>query len=115
MLSQEIIDEDLFNQLKNELIQHFDSESVHILDNLALLSSKQNSALNNAIFPVKRNKIIQLSKQGNYIPQATKNIFLKYYTDSDLQPYYWSKADKEKYYNDIDEKITPYLTPKKSQ
>lgn len=112
LLDQERIDEEEFNQLKNDLIQTFDSESVHILDNLALLSKKQNSSLNNAIFPVKRKKILQLEKEGMYIPITTKNIFLKYYTSSDLQPFYWSKADKENYYKDIEEKLEPYLTKK---
>ncbi len=114
LLSEEKIDEDLFNQLKSELIQLFNSDSVHILDNLALLSTKQNSALNNSIFPVKRNKILQLDKEGKYIPYSTKNVFLKYYSDSDLQPYYWSKVDKQNYYKDIKEKLQAYLTPKKA-
>lgn len=112
LLNQDKIEEDLFSQLKNELIQIFNSESVHILDNLALLSTKQNSSLNNAIFPVKRNKILQLEKEGRFIPLTTKNVFLKYYTDSDLQPYYWSKADKKNYYNDIEKKLKPYLISK---
>lgn len=110
LLAQDKIDEKMFNQLKNDLIQIFDSESVHLLDNLALLSVKHNSILNNAIFPVKRNKILQLEKEGKYIPFTTKNVFLKYYTGSDLQPYYWSKSDKQNYYNDIEEKLKPYLT-----
>jgi len=110
LLSQDKINEELFNKLKNELIQIFDSESVHVLDNLALLSVKHNSSLNNAIFPVKRNKILQLEKEGKYIPITTKNVFLKYYTDSDLQPYYWSKADKKNYYEDIEKLLKPYLS-----
>lgn len=109
LLSKKKIDEDLFNQLKNELIKLFNSSSIHILDNLALLSSKQNSALNNSIFPVKRNKIIQLEKDGKYIPLVTKNVFLKYYSDSDLQPYFWSKADKKNYLDNIQQKLNPYL------
>ncbi len=112
LLNQDKIDEAAFNQLKNDLILLFNSESVHVLDNLALLSTKQNAALGNAIFPVKRNKILQLDKEGKYIPFATKNVFLKCYTDSDLQPYYWSKTDKKNYYADIEEKLKPYLNSK---
>lgn len=110
LLENDKIDETIFNPLKNELIRLFDSGSVHVLDNLALLSKWQNSSLNNAIFPVKRNKILQLDKEGKYIPIATKNVFLKYYTESDLQPYYWSKADKKNYYNDIEKTLKNYLT-----
>ena len=110
LLQQEQIEETEFNQLKTKLIQYFDSDSVHVLDNLALLSSVHNSALNNAIFPVKRYKVLMLDKAGEYIPIATKNVFLKYYTDSDLQPYYWSKKDKANYYQDIKNQLAPYLT-----
>jgi len=112
MKESETIDLEEFNMLKNKLIEVFDSESVHVLDNLALLSKRHNSSLNNAIFPVKRNKILQFDKEGQYIPIATKNAFLKYHSDSNLQPYYWSRTDKEAYYKDIEEKLQPYLTPK---
>ncbi len=104
------IDENQFNRLKNDLIKLFNSESVHVLDNLALLSKNDNSSLNNSIFPVKRNKILQLEKEGKYIPLTTKNIFLKYYTVSDLQPYYWGKIDKKNYFKDIESKLKPYLS-----
>ena len=67
-------------------------------DLLALLSKKDNSTLNNSIFPVKRNKIIELEKEGKFIPLCTRNVFLKFYSNSDNQPYYWSSNDKESYY-----------------
>lgn len=110
MLNSDKINVDDFNLLKSELIQLFDSDSIHILDNLALLSKKDNSFLNNAIFPVKRNRIIQMEKEGKYIPIATKNIFLKYYSNTDLQPYYWGNEDKQSYFQDINSKLKPYLT-----
>lgn len=106
--SDNIIPEN-FNLLKSQLTTMFDSESVHVLDNLALLSRKHNSSLNNAIFPVKRNRIIELQKEGKYVPLTTMNVFLKYYSKSDLQPFYWSKADKENYFNEIKSTLQPYL------
>jgi uncharacterized protein with ParB-like and HNH nuclease domain len=109
LLSAEKIDTNEFNLLKNELIALFDSSSLHELDNLALLSKKHNSALNNSIFPVKRNKIIELEKQGAYIPACTRNVFLKFYSNSDNQPYYWSKADKTLYFNAIDQVLNDFL------
>jgi hypothetical protein len=108
-LSQETIDTGSFNILKNELIQTFDSDSIHVLDNLTLLSKRDNSSLNNAIFPVKRNRILEMEKQGKFIPLITRNIFLKYYSATDLQPHYWSKEDKRQYYNDIKKILKPYL------
>lgn len=109
MISNEDIDIEEFNNLKNELIELFDSSSVHELDNLALLSKKDNSTLNNSIFPVKRNKIIELEKEGKFIPLCTRNVFLKFYSNSDNQPYYWSSNDKESYYKAFKETLKPYL------
>ena len=109
MISNEDIDIEEFNNLKNELITLFDSSSVHELDNLALLSKKDNSTLNNSIFPVKRNKIIELEKEGKFIPLCTRNVFLKFYSNSDNQPYYWSSNDKESYYIALKETLKPYL------
>ncbi|POY36782.1 hypothetical protein C3K47_10535 [Solitalea longa] len=111
MRQSQSIDFNAFNELKLRVIEKFDSKSIHILDNLALLSFKQNSSLNNAIFAVKRRKIIGFDKEQQFIPPATKNVFLKYYSDNDLQPFFWSKADKENYVNDIKKKLHPYLTP----
>lgn len=109
MIASEEINIDEFNVLKDELITLFESSSVHELDNLALLSVRHNSALNNSIFPVKRNKIIDLVKQGAYIPACTQNVFLKFYSNSDNQPYYWSKQDKTLYYKAIDKTLTSFF------
>ncbi|WP_316849070.1 DUF262 domain-containing protein [Pedobacter agri] len=110
MKNAKSIDLNIFNDLKVRLIEKFDSPSVHVLDNLALLSSKQNSSLSNAIFALKRRKVIDFDKNNLFIPPATKNIFLKYYSKSDLQPFFWSKTDKENYITDIKNKLQSYLT-----
>ncbi|MDM1533687.1 DUF262 domain-containing protein [Myroides marinus] len=112
MSQLEKIDFVAFNELKNKVTEKFDSKSTHVLDNLALLSTKQNSSLNNAIFALKRRKIIQFDKDHLFIPPATKNVFLKYYSTNDLQPFYWSKEDKANYLADIKGKLNPYLTIK---
>lgn len=109
LLNQKEIDTNSFSILRNELIQTFDSDSIHVLDNLTLLSKRDNSALNNAIFPVKRNRILQMEKEGKFIPLITRNIFLKYYSTTDLQPHYWSREDKKQYYKEIEKVLTPYL------
>ena len=55
-------------------------ESMHTIENLALLSGKDNSSLNNAIFPVKSKKIFQLEKEGSFIPQI-KRVFNDYFKE----------------------------------
>jgi hypothetical protein len=72
--------------------------STHSISNLALLASGHNSALNNAVFEVKRRRILDLDRQGAYIPICTRNVFLKYYTDADAQQvHFWSTRDREAY------------------
>ena len=100
-LSADSYDTDAFNMFKINVIEMFDSKSIHTLDNLALLTSKNNSTLNNVIFPVKRNRLIKLEKEGAFIPSCTRNVFLKLYSTSNNQPYYWSKSDKEAYLTEI--------------
>jgi hypothetical protein len=78
------------------------AHSVHSVSNLALLESSHNSALNNAVFEVKRKRIIELDRRGKYIPICTRHVFLKYYTDANAQQiHFWSSQDREAYMNAI--------------
>lgn len=74
------------------------AHSVHSISNLALLASGHNSALNNAVFEVKRRRILELDRKGAYIPVCTRQVFLKYYTDADAQQvHFWSGQDRDAY------------------
>lgn len=85
-------------------------EADHSLSNLALLKSGDNAALSNAVFEVKRELILKWDKNGDYIPAATRNVFLKYYTETGkLQPHFWGVDDKTDYLKCIKEKLTAYL------
>ena len=54
---------------------------MHGLGNLALLQRDFNSKLNNAVFALKRERILELDEAGAYILPCTRNVFLKYYTN----------------------------------
>lgn len=100
---------DDFNALRRELTNVFGEISRHPLSNLALLSKKDNSALNNAVFPTKRDRIIQLECEGKrFIPICTRNVFLKFYSPADTQPYYWSEDDQEAYLQKIKSVINTF-------
>lgn len=72
--------------------------NVHSISNLALLASGDNSALSNSTFAAKRREILQRDERGSYIPACTRNVFLKYYTNTeDQQFYYWSGVDRADY------------------
>lgn len=86
------------------------TEYMHSIANLALLNTADNAALNNSTFDVKRNEIIRMDKEGQYIPFCTKMVFLKYYTPSaDNQLHFWGQVDRVAYVNSINTVLKQYL------
>ena len=95
----------LFKLLPNES----DDKFIHSLSNLALLDTRHNSALSNSAFIVKRKKIIEKDKKGEFIPYCTRMVFLKYYSENTSQLYFWSKDDRDGYITQIKKKLKKYL------
>ena len=86
------------------------TEYMHSIANMALLSSADNAALNNSTFDVKRNEIIKMDKAGQYIPFCTRMVFLKYYTPSaDSQLHFWGHADRIAYVEAMNTELVNYL------
>lgn len=86
------------------------TEYMHSIANMALLSSADNAALNNSTFDVKRNEIIKMDKAGQYIPFCTRMVFLKYYTPSaDSQLHFWGHADRIAYVEAMNTVLVNYL------
>ena len=86
------------------------TDYLHAIANLALLSSTDNAALSNSTFDVKRNAIIKMDKDGQYIPFCTRMVFLKYYTPSaDNQLHFWGHVDRVAYVNGINNVLKEYL------
>lgn len=96
-----------FERLARELTEVFSAanpsgistvHSLHALSNLALIASGHNSVLSNSVFEVKRRKIVELDRNGEYIPVCTRRVFLKYYTVTGAQQVQlWSQRDRECY------------------
>lgn len=86
------------------------TEYRHSIANLALLNTADNAALNNSTFDVKRNVIVEMDKNGQYIPFCTKMVFLKYYTPSEEnQLHFWGQADRIAYVKAINTVLAEYL------
>jgi hypothetical protein len=110
------ITQQAFSGLERDLIAVFSrgdqtgDEETHSITNLALLDGKDNSALNNSVFEVKRRRIIELDRAGSYIPPCTRRVFLKYYTTIENQQlHFWSEEDRRCYLAEIEETVRPYL------
>lgn len=83
---------------------------VHSIANLALLDSTSNSVLNNSVFAVKRERILERDREGSYIPVCTRRVFLKYYTAAeDQQIHFWGPQDQAAYLEAIKEAVGRYL------
>ena len=78
-----------------------DKSQMHTLSNMALLTVGENATLNNSTFDVKRMKIIDMDKAGDYIPICTRNVFMKYYSSSDTKMHFWSEEDRKGYISAI--------------
>lgn len=108
-------DQEQFNTLAGKVLLALNDgvveEADHGLANLALLSHGANAALSNAVFEVKRHKVLEMDKRGDYIPAATRNVFLKYYTPAGkLQPHFWGEDDKAAYLETIKTELNKYLS-----
>lgn len=92
----------------------FKMSTLHSIGNLALLKQTNNSALSNSTFDAKRNKIIEMDQEGEFIPFCTRMVFLKYYTNSDNnQIHFWTEPDKISYIEKINETLKDYLDNQK--
>ncbi|NLJ81445.1 MAG: DUF262 domain-containing protein [Firmicutes bacterium] len=106
-----------FSLLANEIMASFTSDEdnseydLHNISNLALLGHSENASLNNSVFEVKRRAVINMDKEGKYIPLCSLRVFLKYYHNgqSSQQLYFWSKDDREGYLQAMEETLKCYL------
>ncbi|MCB9033156.1 MAG: DUF262 domain-containing protein [Chitinophagales bacterium] len=97
------------SSLVDKISNLFGESDIHSIENMALLSKNDNSKLNNGLFPVKRERIIKLEKNGAFIPLATKKIFQKYFENCTKQLSKWEEKDRNAYLNDIKKTLKKYL------
>lgn len=83
------------------------------LSNLTLLDSATNREYKDAPFAYKRYCIVRKDRMGNrFIPLCTRNLFLKYYTDSNIESSYldtmrWNNSDRKGYMKAMHEAVDP--------
>lgn len=102
-----------FNQLMlnfEALFSDDASSGMHEMSNMALLTSGDNAALNNSYFLSKRIKLLQLERNGAFIPPCTRNVFLKVYSPIGAPSYKWGQADREAYLKAMKEVVKEFIT-----
>lgn len=106
----------VYDELEHGQERPLNDDEKNQIWNFCLLNASTNRSYGNAIFPVKRMTIIKKDKGEEYsedasdkkknnaiafIPPVTKNIFLKYYTNCDVQFRTWNRKDAEGYKKNI--------------
>lgn len=79
------------------------------IGNLTILNDSINRGYGNAYFNTKRRLIIEADKYGIYIPIATKNVFLKYYSGNTKKHSRWSKIDAMNYTSEIEKSLLKFM------
>lgn len=116
LIETENINDAVFNQLENEIFAKYsDNIGEHSIQNLALLRKSDNSALNNNIFPIKRDFIKDLDEKGSFIPIGTKNVFMKYYSKNVEQNVMWDVSDQKEYLTEIEKTLLKYFPSFKNE
>ena len=104
---------DDFDQLYDDVIKLLDKEgSTEVengIGNLALLDSGTNRGYKNAVFPIKRRKILQTDQEGTFVPLCTRNVFLKCYSKKLENMFVWTTEDQEDYLDAIADKLLEFF------
>lgn len=112
LLAQTKINEAAFQELYKAVCSYFNHCEIDWVDsigNLALLDKTTNRSYKNALFPIKRARIIQNDMLGIFVPICTKNVFLKFYSQSSSDLMFWQESDSQDYLEMIKKHLSEYL------
>lgn len=108
-----------FVPLYDKLIEYFqettDEEADHSIGNLTLLDEHTNRSYKNAVFAVKRQRLLSLDQAGIFVPLCTRNVFLKCYSPQVDNVMFWSAADRLAYQNTILETLVGFFAGKREE
>lgn len=113
--SSSLDDSDEFDALFDEILKFFgelgedEDETIHKLSNLVLLDLGTNRSFKNAVFAIKRHRVLSLDKDGTYVPLCTRNVFLKYYSSNVDHLMFWNKKDQDQYQEAIVDTLTKFF------
>ena len=109
LAAQQVIEKEEFKEVQLTVLELLGEPNLHGIENLALLSTKQNAVLSNGVFAQKRQRILEMERAGEFMPIATRNVFLKYYTRQPDHLSYWTATDRAAYVAEIRRVLANYL------
>jgi len=106
----------VFDPLYDKLLDFFhektDQEADNGVANLALLDEHTNKSYKNAVFAVKRQRLLSLDQAGVFVPLCTRNVFLKCYSPRVGNAMFWSPEDRDAYQSAIVETLVSFFVGK---
>ena len=115
-LPAQIALEPLFDHLYDTLLDFFhektDQEADNGIANLTLLDEGTNKSYKNAVFAVKRQRLLALDQAGVFVPLCTRNVFLKCYSPRVGNVMFWSPEDRDAYQAVIIETLVGFFAGK---
>jgi hypothetical protein len=120
-LNEKSVDEIEFQILYDSIMSAFGKEEemeemvVHNIGNLALLNATINRSYGNAIFPLKRKRILKDVKDGIFVPLCTQNVFMKTYSTKLSSIVKWQPQDAKDYVSVIEKTFNKFFNPKESK
>ena len=104
----------VFEPLYGKLLHHFDEadsgEPDHSIANLVLLDYETNRSYQNAVFAVKRQRVLSLDQHGVFVPLCTRNVFLKCYNPRVDHVMFWTQEDRDGYREVLIETLQTFVT-----
>ena len=107
---------DVFDPLYDKVLAYFHEsktgEAEHGIANLTLLDAKTNRSYKNAVFAVKRQRVLKLDQAGIFVPLCTRNSFLKCYSPQVDNTMFWGDADQDGYQEAITSALVNFFCGK---
>ena len=113
LLASASFNDEQFETLYETVRKRYDPDGNEDVDNsignLTLLDSRTNRSYQNAVFPIKRARIIALDKKATFVPLCTKNAFLKYYSKQVDKMLFWETRDSEDHQRAMVEMLSAFF------
>ena len=103
-----------FDAVYEKVLRHFQEDGEDGADNgisnLVLLDYATNRSYGNAVFAVKRQRILSLDRDGVFVPLCTRNVFLKCYNPQVDHVMFWTLGDRDGYRQVVIDTLYAFFT-----
>jgi hypothetical protein len=111
--------ETVFDPLYDKLLGVFhemtDQETDNGIANLTLLDEGTNKSYKNAVFAVKRQRLLSLDRTGVFVSLCTRNVFLKCYSPRVGNVMFWTSEDRGAYQSAIIETLVGFFAERTAE